>query len=116
MIETDTQQLLALLWQSVERLSQPAEVQIAWLGGQSLSNADELALEFDDVYPAISQLAGATHLSDTSLQLLHRLSGALDELSNDPARWELKALAEDRGWMQARALAADILAEVRRAA
>jgi hypothetical protein len=44
------------------------------------------------------------------------LSGALDDLSNDPARWELKALAEDRGWIQARALAADILAEVRRAA
>ena len=115
MATPDTEQLLALLCQSVERLSEPAESQVAWLRTQSLTDADELALEFDDIYPAVAQLHG-TPLSDRSLRLLARLNTVLDELSEDPERWQLDALTEDFAWREVRQLAGDILAEVRHAA
>jgi hypothetical protein len=115
MTKSDAQKLLNLLWESVEKLSQPAETQVAWLRAQDLANANELALEFDDAYPAVAQLAPA-RLSENSAHLLARIDTILETLSKDPTRWELPALANDPAWQEARDIATDILAEVRRAA
>lgn len=104
-----TSDLLEPLAAALSRLSSPATEQVAHLSRLGVADcADELALEFDDLYrPAAIELESA---SPEAARLCRELDGALD---SDQLGWTTADL-ESPAWNLVRELAARALAALGR--
>jgi hypothetical protein len=105
MMNTQTTVLTSQLWRTVESLSLPAAAQAEVLRDQSLAVADELALEFDDVFMTVPRLVAEGALPAAAVPPLTEIDRLLAEMSDDPSRWDVAALATDPGWASVRQVA-----------
>jgi hypothetical protein len=101
-------QPLELLLASVDHLSSPPELQIEYLESLGAGGlADELGLEFDDVYEAaVAQIRGDSELRRGLEELNHRLQSISGEQNG--SKWSYEALRSAPEWQSIRALAAHV--------
>ena len=102
MTEQEVRNQLKLLRASVARLAQPPGEQLAWLSARSLCLADELALEFDDVFPTVRGLIEQGIVRKEAASPLAGIDALLSQMSEKPAKWEPEALATDPDWEELR--------------
>jgi hypothetical protein len=91
--------LLPQLRRALEHLAAPAGEQYQYLRGLGMNNADELALEFDDV-----AAAAESALPDDCRGSLRELNSALAAMSDrsHAAAWSLEALSTAPEWADVR--------------
>lgn len=116
MTEQEARKLLQLLWPSVERLGQSAGEQLAWLNANALTLADELALEFDDIFPTVGGLIQRGVVASAAFAPLAGVDEMLTAMSEVPSKWELAALDTDPDWIELRRRARIALASLTAAA
>ena len=106
------------LYQLLQRLASPPQAQIAYLRHLGVAPlADELALEFHDLYLLVPQLTAQRVLTRQQSEALDAVSRQLDAMSacQDTSLWLEDALRRHPDWVEMRRLAA-IAAKVIRSA
>ena len=95
--------VLQMLINATRLLASNADVQVSAFP-PFVVVADELALNFDDMFRLTDQLVESGHLSQQQLKALERVENILDELSNrgDSRLWTLEALRENPEWQRVR--------------
>lgn len=105
-------ELLRRLREVVGRLAASADSQIPYLVRLGTApSADELALEFDDVYPAVAARVAELPISHDAVEALVKLNDTLLSMS-DPGRaelWTTDALLESQWWSAVRKQAGETL-------
>lgn len=98
---------MARLRAALQRLAAPAGDQVAYLEGLGTGGiADELALEFDDVFrPLEPELRD----EDQAAQLLKNLQALDRALTADSLGWSFQDIHEHEDWKRIRMLAAEAL-------
>lgn len=115
MVETSTSSsawLLTELRAALSLLSAPADAQLRHLADLGLADAvDELALEFDDVAPALGNLITAKAVTTESADAVRRLDEQLSAMSGvrQSGLWTPQALRTFAEWDEVRRLAARAL-------
>ena len=109
MTPNEALQLREMLVFALERLSEPAPRQIEWLTDRSLKLADELALDLDDVMPALPQLIQLGVISPSAEPPLQAVDHLLEQLDAVESKWDFNALACDAEWAEVRHRAAEAL-------
>ncbi len=97
------------LRQVLVRLASPSQAQIDYLQHLGVAPlADELALEFHDLYLLVPQLAAQKVLTHQQSKAVDAVSRKLDDMSTcqDPSRWMEDALRSHPDWVEVRRLAA----------
>src|SRR5215831_2195645 len=97
------------LCQILERLASPPQAQIDYLQHLGVAPlADELALEFHDLYLLVPQLAAQRVLTHQQHKAVDAVSRKLDDMSTcqDPHLWTEDALQSHADWVEVRRLAA----------
>jgi hypothetical protein len=106
------EQTLARLQGALERLAAPPDEQIEALDALGVApSADELALEFDDVWPSAQRIVKSDALASISM-----LDAFLESMSSPDHEhlWTFAALRGDPHWERARLLAQQALSTLRR--
>jgi hypothetical protein len=106
---------LAALRDALGLLAAPASQQLAHLAAIGLPEGiDELALEFDDVAPAVNRLAEMSVIPSTAAAVIQRLDTRLDAISGAPhaSLWTPTALQSATEWEEIRRLANQALIEL----
>jgi hypothetical protein len=101
--------VVADLWQVLVRLASPSQAQIDYLQHLGVAPlADELALEFHDLYLLVPQLAAQRVLTHQQRKAVDAVSRKLDDMSTcqDPRLWTEDALQSHPDWVEVRRLAA----------
>jgi hypothetical protein len=96
------------LCQVLGRLAAPAQAQIDYLQHLGVAPlADELALEFHDLYLLVPQLAAQRVLTHQQSKAIDAVSRKLDDMSTcqDPRLWAEDALRSHLDWVEVRRLA-----------
>jgi hypothetical protein len=97
------------LCQVLGRLASPSQAQIDYLQHLGVAPlADELALEFHDLYLLVPQLAGQRVLTHRQSKAVEAVSRKLDDMSacQEPRLWVEDALRSHPDWVEVRRLAA----------
>jgi hypothetical protein len=97
------------LCQVLGRLASPSQAQIDYLQHLGVAPlADELALEFHDLYLLVPQLAGQRVLTHRQSKAVEAVSRKLDDMSacQEPRLWVEDALWSHPDWVEVRRLAA----------
>ena len=97
------------LRQVLVRLASPSQAQIDYLQHLGVAPlADELALEFHDLYLLVPQLAAQKVLTHQQSKAVDAVSRKLDDMSTcqDPRLWVEDALRSHPDWVEVRRLAA----------
>ncbi|MFD8532808.1 hypothetical protein ACFV0L_35915 [Streptosporangium canum] len=93
----------SFLREIVHRLASPAHEQLQWTGSMCI---DELALDFDAVYPASWQSREAGWISEELAALLSAIDQKLIVLTGQgPSAWTEEALRFYPGWEELRRIA-----------
>jgi len=94
-------------------LAQPWQEQVRYLECHRV-DADELALEFDDLFCVADAKREAGELSEKEHKALHRLDHMLDRMSGSENAhlWTNEALKNRPEWEDVRRLARDVLIEM----
>jgi hypothetical protein len=106
------------LCQILERLASPPQAQIDYLRNLGVAPlADELALEFHDLYLLVPQLAAQRVLTQQQSEAIDAVSRQLDAMSacQDTSLWMEDALRRHSDWVEVRRLAAIAAKVIRRA-
>jgi hypothetical protein len=114
MTTEDSLLLLRLSFSLKTLAADPAE-QIAYLSSfGSGGSADELALEFDDIYRALQPRWGALGVSKSMAINLKALDDALQKMSGVVLSllWTFKALSDSAEWVAVRNIAQDAANEL----
>src|SRR5215813_14772723 len=96
------------LYQILERLASPPQAQIDYLRNLGVAPlADELALEFHDLYLLVPQLAAQRVLTHQQRKAVDTVSRKLDDMSTcqDESLWTEDALQSHPDWVEVRRLA-----------
>lgn len=103
----DLRSLMGRLRDAVARLAAAPEDQLQYLATLGVDgSADELALEFDDIYRPAQPLLDQVAAPDDVRIALQRLDGRLGRSTID---WSTRSLAESEDWAETRRLAAQAL-------
>ena len=97
------------LCQVLVRLASPSQAQIDYLQHLGVAPlADELALEFHDLYLLVPQLLAQKVLTHQQRKAVDAVSRKLDDMSTcqDMSRWMEDALRSHPDWVEVRRLAA----------
>jgi hypothetical protein len=97
------------LCQVLVRLASPSQAQIDYLQHLGVAPlADELALEFHDLYLLVPQLAAQRVLTHQQRKAVDAVSRKLDDMSTcqDMSLWMADALRSHPDWVEVRRLAA----------
>ena len=97
------------LCQVLVRLASPSQAQIDYLQHLGVAPlADELALEFHDLYLLVPQLAAQRVLTHQQRKAVDAVSRKLDDMSTcqDTGLWTEDALQSHPDWVEVRRLAA----------
>jgi hypothetical protein len=97
------------LCQVLVRLASPSQAQIDYLQHLGVAPlADELALEFHDLYLLVPQLAAQRMLTHQQRKAVEAVSRKLDDMSicQEPSLWAEDALRSHPDWVEVRRLAA----------
>ncbi len=97
------------LCQVLVRLASPSQAQIDYLQHLGVAPlADELALEFHDLYLLVPQLAAQRALTHQQHKAVDAVSRKLDDMSTcqDTSLWMADALRSHPDWVEVRRLAA----------
>jgi hypothetical protein len=89
--------------------------QLAWIDKYQVTT-DEVALEFDDALHLLSGVwPGHGESSEDVMSRLRLVDAVLGEMSGveNAERWSREALSADAGWCRVRALARDLLVDLR---
>ena len=106
------------LCQVLVRLASPSQAQIDYLQHLGVAPlADELALEFHDLYLLVPQLAAQRVLTHQQRKAVDAVSRKLDDMSTcqDTSLWTEGALQSHPDWVEVRRLAAIAAKVIRRA-
>jgi hypothetical protein len=108
----DRDWLLREVRRTLHRLAEPAESQLSYLQDLGTGDADELALEFDDVAKAAITAPGL--LSAAATDGLRVLTDWLEAMSgpNKAYLWTDDALRSSTEWSEVRRLAGSVLAKL----
>ncbi len=108
----DACNLLNLI-EAVEYLALESGAQIAWLEEQGF-DADELALQFDDVYRVADQLADCRRLPVAVLPVLDSINATFEYMNGNPELYIDEALENLPEWERIRSLARAALEHIRK--
>jgi hypothetical protein len=114
---TDPTPWLERLVITLGNLAGEASAQIAYVKNiGSGDNADELALEFDDVYRVFEPRMADLNLPDSAAENLVRLNGLLESMGGPQHAelWTSDALRGSENWSAVRRIAANVLRELDR--
>lgn len=102
---------LAELYQALQRLASPAVQQRAYLRQLGDVDADELALEFDDIVGTVKALVDAGRITPQLGDAIVAVDQQLATMSREDSEglWHAEALEESPAWTRVRELAAAAL-------
>jgi hypothetical protein len=109
---TDATQLVVRLRAVLERLAASSDSQIPHLVQLGVApSADELALEFDAVYPEVASRATEVDIPHPALESLVTLNETLLRMSapGQSELWTTDAIVESQWWSAVRKQAAEVL-------
>ncbi|MEV5504704.1 hypothetical protein AB0M50_55800 [Nonomuraea fuscirosea] len=106
--QVDAKGIWSFLGTSLRHLAQSAGEQLEWIGPASI---DDLALDFDAVYPAAWPCRDAGWISEELDSTLGCIDQKLASLTDDgPSAWTQEALRSNSHWEEIRGLASHALA------
>ncbi len=108
----DACNLLNLI-EAVEYLALGSGAQIAWLEEQGF-DADELALQFNDMYRVVHQLADRGRLPLAVLPDLDSINATFEHMNQDAESYNDEALRNSPEWEHIRSLAKAALAHIKK--
>jgi hypothetical protein len=112
---TDWSLWLVQLLRTLRNLASGPDAQKAFLVDLGTGDsADELALEFDDMYRPLVHQFDELNVPHSTVEKLARLDGLLDEMSGPQHAelWESDALQTSEQWSEVRRLAADVISDL----